>query len=104
MSEEEVAGAKLEMNRQAGNLVVPRNAVANPIRYAGVLFESEVEQVPDDSVVHTDVESLIGRADEAELADVGLDRLGGVEDFPIALPVVELRINLFGIQRTDPKA
>ena len=103
MSEEKVTRAKFEMNRQTGNLILARHAVSNPIHCAGMLLESEVEQVADRGVVHAHIETLIGRPDQAKLADIGLDRFRGVEDSPVAFPVVEAWIDLFTIQCADPK-
>ncbi len=101
MRKDEVTGTEIEMHGQAGDLVCPRNRVAVPVDGSGMLLEGELQQVADRRVLLRYVNALLGRLDEAELALIGVEGLGGIPDSPVTEIVAEVRVDFLVGERAD---
>ena len=55
VDEDEMDGAEVEVNRQAGDGILFRNNRRNGLSQRGMLLESELQQVWDTAIVHADI-------------------------------------------------
>src|SRR6185437_3783121 len=96
--ENEMAEAKFQMHRKAGNEILPRNKAVGGGNDTGMLFKGVLQTISSLGIVHFKIDALPGRLQQTEKALLRFERFRWPINAPVTFLAAEVRIDFVGLK------
>src|ERR1035441_8500826 len=102
MGEDEMAGAKLQMDGKTGKFILTRHGILDRLNDAGMLLEHILQQIRLVRVSHFHIKAFVGSLNKTENTVVRIKSFCGKVNAPVSFSIAEARIDFVGLKIAIP--